>query len=35
MQGWEIKGKNKNKNSDVTRNLEYKAKNVMHNLTDT
>ena len=34
MQGWEIKYKNKTKNSDVTENLWYKAKIVMHHLAD-
>ena len=34
MQGWEIKCKNKKKNSDVTENLWYKAKIVMHHLAD-
>ena len=35
MQGWEIKGKNKKSNSDVTENLWCKTKNVMQYLTDT
>ena len=35
MQGWEIKCKNKKKkNSDVTENLWYKAKIVMHHLAN-
>ena len=30
-----LNAKTKQKNSDVTGNLWYKAKNVMHHLTDT
>ena len=35
MQCWEIKEKSAKKNSDVTENLWYTVKNVMHHLTDT